>query len=257
MKATAVLRAATHPSVLRVTTWNRFPALHHGFSSRALGSLGLSGAPDPETVLRRRAEFAELVGFDWSRAVLAAQVHGTAVRRVDHPAGLGARTLLETDGLCTVEPGVALVTFHADCFPVLLYDPERRAIAIAHAGWRGTLKGIVLETVRVLRQEYASRPAVLQAAIGPGICGDCYEVGQDVARLFHAAGWARALQSRKGGPRSRLDLSMVLEQQLQQAGLAPPHIAREGALCTFEHPELLFSHRRGIRGRFMAAIALA
>ncbi len=248
---------ATPPSVLRVAAWEGIAALRHGFSSRALGSLGLSAAPDPESVLRRRAVYARLVGFDWSRAVLAAQVHGTTVRRVDQPGGQGARTLLETDGLCTAERGVALVTFHADCFPVLLYDPERPAIAIAHAGWRGTLKGIIREAVRVLRQEFASRPQRLHAAIGPGICGACYQVGEDVARLFHGAGWARALRSRKGRLGSQLDLPAVLEQQLLLAGLDPQRIARDAALCTYEHPELLFSHRRRIPGRFMAAIALA
>lgn len=247
--------------VLRAGSWAQLPRVRHGFSTRALGSMGLSGASDPQAVFRSRRALGRLVDFEWERAVLAAQVHGCEVYPVEPAPPGGGRTVLDTDGLCTAEPGVALLTFHADCYPVLLFDPRGPAIAAAHAGWRGALTGILPHALEVMGRAFGTRAADVHAALGPGICGRCYEVGDEVAEGFREAGWALALSHRyldlQGKGRSKLDLQHVIVTQLRAAGLDPARVATDAALCTLEQIDYLFSHRGHVGGRFLAAIVLA
>jgi YfiH family protein len=247
--------------VLRAGAWAQLPRVRHGFSTRALGSMGLSGASDPQAVLRSRQALGRLVDFEWERAVLAAQVHGREVYPVEPAPPWGGRTVLDTDGLCTAEPGVALLTFHADCYPVLLFDPRGPAIATAHAGWRGALKGILPQTLEVMGRAFGTRAEDVHAALGPGICGRCYEVGDEVAEAYRQAGWAPALSRRyldlQGKGRCNLDLQQVILPQLRAAGLDPARVATDAAPCTLEQSEYLFSHRGHVDGRFLAAIVLA
>jgi YfiH family protein len=247
--------------VLRAGAWAQLPRVRHGFSTRALGSMGLSGASDPQAVLRSRQALGRLVDFEWERAVLAAQVHGRDVYPVEPTPPWGGRTVLDTDGLCTTEPGVALLTFHADCYPVLLFDPRGPAIATAHVGWRGALSGILPQAFEVMGRAHGTRAEDAHAALGPGICSSCYEVGDEVAEAFKRAGWAPALSRRyldlQGKGRWKLDLQHVILAQLRAAGLDPARVAMDAALCTLEHSEYLFSHRGHVDGRFLAAIVLA
>src|SRR6266566_347266 len=131
------------------------PGLVHGFSTLALGSMrGPAPGGSPLTA--------------------AAAVHGAEVARVDEPAVV----VPGRDALVTDRPGLPLLATFADCYPVLLFDPGRRALALAHAGWRGTAVGVARAAVEALRREYGCRPADLVAGVGPGICGRCYEVGE-------------------------------------------------------------------------------
>lgn len=205
--------------------------------------------------MRRRHTFAATVGFDLGRAALAAQVHGARVRafsRAEPPEG--GQTVLDTDGLATDVPGQALVTYHADCYPLLIFDPRRPAVAVAHLGWRGALAGVAGETLRAMATTYGTRPTDVTVLIGPGICKACYEVGPEVFEAI-ARRFGRPdvyLEARNG--RALLDLAALAELQFQDAGVDAQRIERTG-WCTRED-DRWFSHRGQRPGRFLTAIVV-
>jgi YfiH family protein len=163
--------------------------------------------------------------------------------RVDEPAGL----VPGCDGLVTDRPGLPLLATFADCYPVLLFDPVRRALALAHAGWRGAAAGVATAAVQALAREYGSRPGDLLAGLGPGICRRCYAVGEEVAVRFPPTVVFR------DGDRILLDLPAALHAQLVDAGVRAEHVHVHGA-CTRETPELP-SHRRSADGTRFACLA--
>jgi copper oxidase (laccase) domain-containing protein len=130
----------------------------------------------------------------------------------------------------------------------VLYDPARGALALAHAGWRGSAAGVAARAVEALRREYGSRPKELVAGLGPGICGGCYEVRDEVASLFLPA-HGRAVEN----GRFMLDLAAVNVDQLLAAGVPRERVHVHGA-CTRECPQLP-SHRRSPDGVRFACIA--
>ncbi len=235
--------------VLRVPA---FP-VRHGFTTTVLGSMGLTGSPEPEAVLSRRRQFAEEVGFDLGSAVYAVQVHGAQVatfRRAGPQRG--AHSVLQTDALATEVPGQALLTYHADCFPLLFFDASRGVVAAAHAGWRGALAGIAAETVRTLRGTFGTRPDELHVLIGPGICRRCYEVGADLAGRFEERFGCPERYLDPDGERPHLDLAALAQLQLEENGVPGERVLNAG-WCTREDPRW-FSHRGARPGRFLAAV---
>jgi purine-nucleoside/S-methyl-5'-thioadenosine phosphorylase / adenosine deaminase len=158
------------------------------------------------------------------------QIHSHVVLTAERPGCIG-----EGDALVTRtrnrEQSVAVSVRTADCFPILLADPETRAVAAVHAGWRGTAAGVVRASLVRMRNEFGTDPGNVYAAIGPGIGRCCYEVGVDVARQF---GMQEA---------GKLDLAVENRNQLIAAGLRPERVEQVGG-CTFCHPALFFSWRR-------------
>jgi purine-nucleoside/S-methyl-5'-thioadenosine phosphorylase / adenosine deaminase len=231
-----------------------FPA-QHGFSTSALGSMGLNGSLQPEAVMQQRQAFADIVGFDLGRAALAAQVHGARVHtfRRDAPTE-GGQSVLDTDALATDVPGQALMTYHADCYPVLFVDRAKGAVAAAHLGWRGALARIAGETIQAMVSAYGTRPADVSVLIGPGICRACYEVGPEVFEPISRRYGRSDVYLRERNGRALLDLGVLAELQLRDAGVDPGRIERTG-WCTRED-ERWFSHRGKRPGRFLAAIVL-
>jgi purine-nucleoside/S-methyl-5'-thioadenosine phosphorylase / adenosine deaminase len=214
--------------------------------------MGLTGSPDPELVMQRRQQLANQVGFDPDRALFTVQEHGANVVTFHRCRAEGGQCVLSTDALATDLPGQAILTYHADCFPLLFLDHSRGVVAGAHAGWRGLLGGVAIQTVRALHRGYGSRPDQLDVLIGPGICRRCYEVGPDVAELFGArfGRSERYLEALDDGV--RLDLEGVVRLQLEDAGLEPERIQAAG-WCTRED-QRWFSHRGGRPGRFLSAV---
>lgn len=230
--------------VLAIPGLAGLPGLVHGFSTLALGSMRRS---ESEVVTPERRRFAGRLGLDPDRLTIAGAVHGTAIARVDE----GRLTIPEVDGLATDRPGLPLLVTFADCYPVIVYDPARRAVVLAHAGWRGTAARIAAAAVEALVGGYGSRPVDLVAGIGPGICGRCYEVGEEVALRFDAAVQRPGLADGK----FLLDLAEENRRQLVAAGLEPENVHVSG-VCTRETPELP-SHRRAPDGtRFAGIVAI-
>ncbi|MDE3194977.1 MAG: peptidoglycan editing factor PgeF [Acidobacteriota bacterium] len=181
--------------------------------------------------------------------------HGFGQRDSDYPEGIAtpqqihSEIVLEAgcgsgdrfaagDALVAAEPGVTVGIRTADCVPILLVDTRRRAVAAAHAGWRGTAQQIAVRTVEQMRRLYGSRPEDLRAAVGPSIGACCYEVGPEVALQFDTG--SPDSGSAGGGP-VRIDLPAINAAQLRAAGLQDIWIARE---CTFCLSDRYFSFRR-------------
>ena len=266
----------------------------HGFSTRRGGvseayggralNLGITPEDTRAAVKRNRILFLQALGAihddgaTWP-SVAMRQVHSSVIHRVDEvPA-----QPLQGDGLITNRSGMVLAVRVADCLPVLMADPVRRAVGAFHAGWRGTLARIVEKGVGEFRRQFGSDPADMQAAIGPGIHRCCYQVGEDLRDKFGSQ-FAYAgelfeevfssdpvrrkcpllfMNQRAPGhgepPRAaHLDLVEANRRQLLEAGVRQENIWISD-LCTSCRTDLLFSHRRekGVTGRMVGAIAIA
>ena len=183
------------------------------------------------------------------------QVHSAAVVVAEHPNGPDGH-LGQADALITDRPGVSLFLRFADCLAVMIYDPRRRVVGIAHAGWRGSLKKVAKATVEAMAQRYGSQPADLVAGVGPGI-GPChYAVGPEVVAQTRQAfnGVSDSLLSTRNGE-YYLDLWSANRAALQEAGVEQIEVA---GICTVCHSDDFFSHRAtgGRTGRFGGIIGL-
>lgn len=235
-----------------------------GISQRWDGGLNWSysvGDDHPAVVENRRRTLA-LLGLPLHRAVMAGLVHGNrvvAVTGAEAPGLDEVRLVPDCDALITDQPGLALIVTAADCVPVFLYDPVRRAIGAVHAGWRGTVAGICAEAVRAMERTYGCRPADIIAAVGPSIGPCCYQVDEVVAGPLRAYLGALADQCLTPVPakpgKQMLDLWAANRQDLLRAGAGQVTISGECTACGVDR---LFSHRAeaGQAGRGAAVIAL-
>ena len=237
---TNVLYAQNVAKVLHIAELSD-DALIHGFSTMELGSVGLTHAKDPEAVRESRRRFAAALNLDPDTLTVAGAVHGAQVARVDAPA----ESIQGVDALITDRPGIALFATYADCYPIVLWDPKHRAAGLVHAGWRGTEAHVATAALAAMAKEFGTQPEDVKAGIGPGICGNCYEVGADVAERFDPA-----FVNQSSGERYLLDLAAANTAQLNAAGVSDVFNLD---LCTKES-EALPSHRRDPDGRRFGAI---
>ncbi len=220
-----------------------------GVSGGALASLnlGTNRGDDPGHVRRNYEILGAAVGFAPEQLILPCQVHGDTVRRVgaaDCGTGLLRPAGPESDALITDEPDVALCCFTADCVPILLFDPVRRAAAAVHAGWRGTALGIAAKTVKAMQDEFGCDPANLRAAIGPCISRCCFQTDRDVPdAMLDALGEQAAAAIEPRGEKFYVELKAINRMWLTRSGLPTSAIDVSGA-CTMCQPERFWSHRR-------------
>lgn len=226
-----------------------------GFDAQPWIAHGM-GAIRSDAPERRGDELRKALGVDRFGVARVEQVHGTDVvvvprARAEGRAPLPA-TLGPADALATDQPGVALEIRVADCVPIFAADPSRRAIGLAHAGWRGTLAGAAGRLVATLRDALGVKPRDLVVWIGPSIGPECYDVGPEVFEPF---------RERFGPPSvvlpNRVDLWAACRADLLRAGVAPESI-HTAALCTRCRSDLLHSHRGsgGRAGRNLALLAI-
>ncbi len=189
------------------------------------------------------------------RVVTVRQVHGTDVLAIDR------RTTAVSggyDAIVTNQPGVLVAVETADCVPILLLDASRGVYAAVHAGWRGTVGGIVTKTVKVMQDRFGCHLRSIRAAIGPSIGVCCYEVnGTVLAPLKRGFSyWADVVENVKG-TKAHLDLRGFNRRQLEEAGIGSDRIETVN-LCTACQPDLFYSYRRdGAKtGRMMSGIGL-
>jgi YfiH family protein len=283
-------------NILRASALAQFPWLIHGFSTRVGGfstaygksglNLGFTKDDSRKTVERNRAAFVkELLAGNEAKSsskslplVTLLQIHSDIIHRVDSTS----EAELFGDGLITDTPGLLLAIQTADCLPIILVDPKRRAIGVFHAGWRGTVKRIVEKGAGEMRRCFGTVPRDLKAMIGPGIHGCCYNVGQEVRdqfesqfayadRLFREIEefnevrekypmlflTARAPGHSELPKQIYLDLVEANRRQLLAAGMAAKSI-ETSPLCTNCRTDLLFSYRaeKGKTGRMMAVVGI-
>jgi YfiH family protein len=199
------------------------------------------------------------------------QIHSNIVRAVTDGALEGrlqteeGKAVLEGDGLITDVPGVLLGVGTADCVPVVVADVANRVVAAFHAGWRGTVAGIVERGVTMMQEEYGSQARDIVAAVGPGIGPCCYIVGESVWSEFgRQFGYAKELFVRPTRPEEvRLNLWEANRRQLLDAGVpeASISVTRECTACPRTQNGALryFSHRaeHGVAGRMLNVIGVA
>jgi len=258
----------------------------HGGVSRVYGenalNLGFTKHDARAAVERNRELFLKELGVANGRRswplVSLRQIHSDLIRHVDR----NPEKPLTGDGMVTATPGLILAVQAADCLPVILADRMRRAVGVFHAGWRGTAKRIVEKGVGEMRKHFGSDPRNLVAAIGPGVQGCCYEVGEEVRTRFEAQfAYASSLfrEMKESDPvrekypllfltarapgHSELPVKLFLDlveanrRQLLDAGVMARNIEATGP-CTACHTELLFSFRaeNGVTGRLMGAAGI-
>jgi YfiH family protein len=250
---------------------------HGGVSVAPFDSLNMSlSVPDErDRVYANRRRVYGLYGRDTDTVVHAHLVHGADVARVSQ-ADNGA-WVEHVDGLITDQPGCVLSMNFADCAPIFLYDPRRRAIGLGHAGWRGAVIDLPGAMVRAMSAHFGSDPADLIAAVGPCIGPCCYEVGAAVIDSVRGAfGWGDEVlrpaggggEGEKGGKGEgekgallaanghlHFDLPETNRRNLAAAGVRAIEMAD---YCTACRTDLFFSHRaeRGRTGRFGTVFAL-
>ncbi|MGE0882544.1 MAG: peptidoglycan editing factor PgeF [Blastocatellales bacterium] len=222
-------------------------------------SLGNFSQDERDNVAENRRRFlAALEADDWS-LVTARQIHSANIRSVVDAA----------DALTDPQPGdaltanvarVMLAIQTADCMPILIADERTRAFAAVHAGWRGTLAGIVARTVERMQQRHGSHPEDLHAAFGPAICAEVFEVGPEVLQAFRDSyDYAEELFSKlQPNGKGHVNLNLANARQLVDAGVCADRIYDSG-LCTVLRNDLFFSYRleRGAEkpvGRLMGVI---
>ena len=300
--------------VLQAESLSGIPWLVHGFSTRHGGqsqaygggalNLGITPEDRREAVTCNRRIFFQALGAVtpggevWP-SVSMRQIHSSVIHRVEnthicqHQADVGRhqpndqphhqpQKPLAGDGLITNVPGIVLSVRVADCLPVLIADPARRAVGAFHAGWRGTLGRMVEKGVGEFRRQFGSDPADLVAAIGPGIHRCCYQVSEDLREKFCSQffyGEALFENVFSSDPVRRqypllfmnmrapghgepphtvhLDLVEANRRQLLDSGLREENIWISD-LCTSCRTDLLFSHRKekGVTGRMVGAIGI-
>lgn len=290
-------------NIIHVQQLSKLPWLVHGFSTRVGGfskaygkgslNLGFTADDSRTAVERNRAAFLSQVGAASKQSDAAAkrkkesklwplvtlrQIHSDIIHLIDSPL----ESPLVGDGLITSTSGLLLAIQTADCLPVILVDSKRHAVGVFHAGWRGTFKRIVEKGVGEMRRFFNSRPRDLHAAIGPGIHGCCYAVGEEVRAKFESqfayAGklfrevkdsdpvrekypllflTARAPGHSELPKRIFLDLVEANRQQLLSVGVLARNIEASD-LCTNCRTDLLFSYRgeKGRTGRMMGVVGV-
>ena len=246
----------------RFATLSRAEELVHAALTRIGGAsqgpfatlnLGHTVGDDLAAVEENHRRALGSMGLYPRRVVSPYQVHGARVGVV----GRGHLGTVQpaTDALVTDEVGVPLLLRFADCVPVLFFDPVRRAVGIAHAGWRSVVAGVVGDTVRTMRDRLGCAPADLWAGIGPSIRPCCYEIGPEVLTAIGAACPPGAEIEKLVDGRSHLDLPAAVRAQLREAGVKQ---IEDSGLCTACRVDEFFSHRaeHGHTGRFGIVLGL-
>lgn len=249
--------------------------VNHGFSTRLGGvssgefstmNFNLTRGDALDNVEENFRRFCGTIGCDWEKAIMTYQTHTVNVRVVTEdmvPAGrtlMGKKPFADVDGLITDVPGAVLITSFADCVPLYFLDPVRRVIGLSHSGWRGTVNRMGTVTIDKMTETYGCRPEEILACVGPSICQDCYEVGEEVAEKFRASfseKEADLILRKNDAGKYQLDLWKANELILTNAGIRSDHLAVTN-VCTCCNPDLLFSHRftKGRRGNLCAFLSL-
>lgn len=245
------------PPPLQSSMLSGVPFVRHGLTYRvpgmgkAEGNIGLGTPRNRHDAWEMRKLWCAAIGVDPERIVTMGQVHGSEVIRVHAgDAGKGSRDpgshIGYADALITDAPNVVLMTLHADCQPILLVDPVRRAIGAIHAGWRGTVADVGGKAVEGMRTEFGSKPADILAYLGPAIGPGQNEVGDEVieAWLEQAGDLGEGAQAAvlKPGPKHHFDVPTANRLLLMRAGVAARHI-EVSDVCTKTHKDSWFSHR--------------
>jgi YfiH family protein len=237
-----------------------------GFSNPPYYSLnlGFHVGDDPERVLKNRKRLANSIGIPLDQFTMARQIHSGNVTIVSEELrGKGCTNqedaINATDSMVTDVPGICLIVLVADCVPMVFFDPSKKVIGVAHAGWKGTLRFVARNTARVMERAFASSPRDIIVGMGPSIGPCCYKVGPEViSQVEDTFGTKKGyIANESGDGKGYFDLWMANLEHLLHAGIQRENIEM-AKICTCHNPDLFFSyrHQRGSTGRFGVGITL-
>lgn len=236
-----------------------------GFSNPPYDSLnlGFHVGDNPETVLRNRERLAMALGIPMDNFTTARQTHGSNVEIITKASrGCGAvdfdSAIDATDAMVTDTPGICLMVLQADCVPLLFFDLKKKVIGVAHAGWRGTVRMIAQNMVKVLKEKFNCLPDDILVGIGPSIGPCCYEVGSEVVvQTGEASQHKRKYIYETPDGKHYFNLWEANKMQLVQAGIPEKNMEIAG-MCTYCNHTHFFSYRYQQRetGRFGVGIML-
>jgi len=223
---------------------------HGGVSSAPYHALNLgkSSADDPVHVAENRLRFCAALGFHPTEMAWSKQAHGDQICLATEPGGSEGY-----DALVTNVSGILLAVSVADCTPILVYDSRNRAVAAIHAGWRGTVSGIVAKTLDFMNQQFGTQGTDCFAYVGACIDAYSFEVDNEVAIEFAES--FKRFDPERG--KFFVDLKKANAAQLLAFGI-PEAQLEISPYCTVAHNKDFFSHRKdgGITGRGMGVIGL-
>lgn len=229
---------------------------HGGVSRGPFRSLNVGGSvgDDPACVAANRVRSLEAFGSSTDAMVNVWQIHSDRVVLVQSP--MNGHEPERADAMVTNVPGLTLMMRFADCVPILAYDPETRAIGVAHAGWQGTLKNMAGRLVQTMVRAFGTSPQALVVGLGPSIAAHHYPVGPEVAHQVREAFGSTADELLSGDPGNpNLDLWAANTHQLEDQGTRK---IENSGICTACETHDWFSHRgeHGQTGRFAVMLAL-
>lgn len=245
-------------------TW--LPGVTQGFTTRNGGvskppyndfNLSANVGDDSAAVEANRKRLLAECNVTAKQVAMAEQVHDSKVGVV----GEGGAIAQGVDALVTDTPDLLLMMFFADCVPVYIVDPVKKAIALIHAGWRGIVGGIPIAAIEALRENFGTQPASCMAAVGPCIGAESYEVGSDVADRFLRLDSSRSslilLPKNEFAGTYTVNLRQVVFSQLCSAGIRAEYISTSTE-DTFRNQREFYSYRRdgATTGRMAGFLAL-
>lgn len=255
---------------LRYNKLSDIDFINHAFTTRLGGvssgifeSMNMSFEHDDfDKVTENYKRFCRASGFEFDTLVASSQDHHTFVRVcTKENCGVGItkpKDIKSVDALVTNEKGVTLVTYYADCTPLFFVDTKKKAIGLAHAGWRGTVGEIGANVIQTMVENYGTNPSDVICAIGPAISKCCYEVDKACADNFYALNLddSKFVFPKEDG-KFMVDLLETNRQILMRAGVKEENITISD-LCTKCNCDLLWSHRatNGKRGTMSAFMCL-
>ncbi|NYB74785.1 peptidoglycan editing factor PgeF [Sedimentibacter hydroxybenzoicus DSM 7310] len=238
-------------------SFEEYDDIFHCFTTRAGGvsegsfasmNIGFSTGDNDENVKRNIEIMAERLNLNVDDIVETHQTHTNNIMYVteEHKGRIFTEgienNIKNIDGIYTDKTNLTLMSFHADCTPVFLYDPIKKVIGLAHAGWRGTVQNIGGVMVKAFINDFNSDPKDIKAAIGPSLCKECFEVDEDVKDLFVATDESFMDFMDTKGIKYYFNLWEINKYLLLKEGLRGENIEISG-ICTKCRNDLLFSHR--------------
>ena len=241
--------------------------LTHCFTTKLAGrnkelNLQLNEVANREEIIENYQKICSTIGVDYKDLVFSNQIHEDTIRHIDSTnRGEGVtKSRIESgcDGMVTDSNDIALITFYADCVPVLFYDPVMNVAAMSHAGWRGTVKKIGVKTVEAMNEAYGCKAKDVIACIAPSIGPCCFEVDELVVEQFKKAFsfWEKLIEPSEND-KSKINLWKANSMQLIEVGLKEENV-QVSDLCTVCNNNVFYSYRadKGKTGRMGAIMKL-
>jgi len=243
-------------SFITFPIFEKFPEIFCTFSTRIGGfsknkystmNMGLTSGDNIDTVRKNHKHLFDSLGIDEKKLAIPKQIHSAFVKKVNKPGIYN-----DTDGLFTDNQEIILSLQTADCLPVFLYEPESKIIAILHAGWQGSAKGIILKALGKLEIDFEIQTDKLRVALGPGIQSSCFELREDVFSKFPA----EFLYKHDDLGKRYLDLQSFVKNQFISRGVIESNIFVDST-CTHCENKKYYSYRRDKNhsGRMMGIIS--